>query len=238
MTTARRSVRGFTLRRSGSQGQRSRAARGTMRRLPRRTQGNPERVVRNSRARLWASVRLMPRTAAASSTVKNGRSLGGGRIETDRDTRASTGWCGCVVPSDAAFLGTYISVSAIGCAAEISQKDRNTLVAPHRCQSHRNRPERNRIFRPSTPAGPWLPLPADRSGGVKTDTDSERGRTTLTSTRGSAHAYQPQFSDPEFGMLEMTSFPRSDRLDAERDDHAMRAGTIMKPEMGRSIGLS
>ena len=80
--------------------------------------------------------------------------------------------------------------------------------------------------------------PADRSGGVKTDTDSERGRTTLTSTRGSAHAYPPQFSDPEFGMLEMTSFPWSDRLDAERDDHAMRAGTIMKPEMGRSIGLS
>ena len=177
MTTARRSVRGFTLRRSGSQGQRSRAARGTMRRLPRRTQGNPERVVRNSRARLWASVRLMQRTAAASSTVKNGRSLGGGRIETDRDTRASTGWCGCVVPSDAAFLGTYISVSAIGCAAEISQKDRNALVAPHRCQSHRNRPERNRIFRPSAPAGPWLPLPltaAAESRRILTASEEER----------------------------------------------------------------
>ena len=78
---------------------------------------------------------------------------------TDRDTRTSTGWCGCVVPSDAAFLGTYISVSAIGCAAEISKKVRNALVAPHQCHSHRNRPDRNKISRPPTPVGPWLPLP-------------------------------------------------------------------------------
>lgn len=176
MTTPCRSVRGFgrvTPRRSGSRDQRSSIApaphaerrcegyRG-------RTHGSPERVVRNSRARLYASVRLMPRTAAASSTVRNGRSLGGGRIGTDRDTKTSTGECGCVLPSSVAFSATHSFGAAFRDATKKLGEGpiRLQLNTDH---SQRSPPDRNSTRRPPAPAGALAAPPADRSGGVKTE---------------------------------------------------------------------
>ena len=106
---------------------RSSAARGTtIRRLPSRTHGSPARVVRNWRARLYASVLLMPRTAAASSTVRNARSLVCGSAGTDRDTKTSTGECGCVVPSGQGDRGLYIGGSRTPVVTYLTDCFRNT----------------------------------------------------------------------------------------------------------------
>ena len=108
---------------------RSSAARGTtIRRLPSRTHGSPARVVRNWRARLYASVLLMPRTAAASSTVRNGRSLVDDRAGRDRDTKTSTGECGCVVPSSVALSATYSFGVVFGDATKNSETVRFAVL--------------------------------------------------------------------------------------------------------------
>ena len=138
---------------------RSSAARGTtIRRLPSRTHGSPARVVRNWRARLYASVLLIPRTAAASSTVRNGRSLVCGSAGTDRDTKTSTGECGCVAPSSVALSATH----SFGVAFDDATKNSETVqfaVLLHTSPFATKLARAQQNHQPPAPAGTWLPHP-------------------------------------------------------------------------------
>ncbi len=120
----------------------------------------------------------MPSTAAASSRVRNSRSGDDGMVGTDRDTRTSTGWCGCVVPSSAAFsvIAYPLSTSVRG---QPSLKLSEAAAAPHHTHSPRNPPKRQK-FLASGASRTLAAPPADRSGGVKTElpqhSEEERSR--------------------------------------------------------------